>query len=233
MIMYQGKEVLCLILARGGSKGLPRKNVLLLGEKPLIAHSIDAAKKVNYIDRIYVSTEDNEIKNISRQFGAIVIDRPMELATDTADYLDTVKHMISVIPEMQKNPIVVLLETTLPLRKPSDVQKCIELFDESIDCVASINEVKSHPSFMYVEKNGILQSYLGIAPIKRRQLSEPIFAYNGSIFVATSNFIKNQNEVIMGGKMKGYLMDGKSSIDIDSRLDFEICKLLMETPELK
>ena len=83
--MYRDKEVLCFILARGGSKGIPRNNVKLIGTKPLIVHSIDAAKKVQEIDKIYVSTEDPEIKKISLENDAIVIDRPDELAQDTSD----------------------------------------------------------------------------------------------------------------------------------------------------
>ena len=123
--MYRDKEVLCFILARGGSKGIPRKNVKLIGTKPLIVHSIDAAKKVQEIDKIYVSTEDPEIKKISLENDAIVIDRPDELAQDTSDYLETVKHLSTSIPEKDSNPIIVLLETTSPIRDCLDIHKCI------------------------------------------------------------------------------------------------------------
>ena len=108
--MYADKKVVCLILARGGSKGIPRKNVKLIGKKPLIVHSIDAAKKVQEIDKIYVSTEDFEIKKISLENNAFVIDRPDELAKDTSSYLEAVKHLLNLIPENNSNPIIVLLE---------------------------------------------------------------------------------------------------------------------------
>jgi len=105
--LYQNKKVLCLILARGGSKGVPRKNAKIIRGKPLIAHSIDVARESKYVDEIYISTEDSEIKNISLHHGAKVIDRPIELATDNAVYLDVVHHMLSLIPSIQENPIIV------------------------------------------------------------------------------------------------------------------------------
>lgn len=82
--MYEDRNVFCFIPARGGSKGVPRKNVLMISGKPLITHAIELAKKVKYFDKIFVSTEDSEIKKISSEAGAIVVDRPKELATDTA-----------------------------------------------------------------------------------------------------------------------------------------------------
>ncbi|HMK32461.1 MAG TPA: acylneuraminate cytidylyltransferase family protein, partial [Nitrosopumilaceae archaeon] len=220
---------LCFILARGGSKGVPKKNLLLISGKPLIAHSIDIAKKVKYIDKIYVSSEDKEIKTVSLKFGADVINRPPELATDTADYLDAVKHMIDTISDCKENPIIVLLETTSPIRKVSDIEKCIEMYNENVDSVISVNQVKSDPSYMYKQENNRLKSFMEKAPVKRRQDAEQLVAYNGSILVSSCNFIKNQKDVVLGGRMIGYVLDEKYSIDIDSKLDFEICRFIMES----
>ncbi len=227
--MFGNRKVLCFILARGGSKGIPRKNLLLISGKPLVAHSIDTAKKVKYIDKIYVSTEDKEIKTVSLKFGADVIDRPPKLATDIANYLDAVKHMIDSLPECKENPIIVLLETTSPIRDVSDIEKCIEMYSENIDSVISVNQVKSDPSYMYKQENDLLKSFLEKGPIKRRQDAEPLVAYNGSILVSSCNFIKNQKDVVLGGRMIGYVLDEKHSIDIDSKLDFEICRFIMES----
>lgn len=227
--MFRNRKVLCFILARGGSKGVPRKNLLLISGKPLVAHSIDIAKKVKYIDKIYVSTEDKEIKTVSLKFGADVIDRPQALATDTADYLDTIKHMIDTIPDCKENPIIVLLETTSPIREVSDIERCIEMYNQNIDSVISVNPVKSDPSYMYKQENNLLKSFLEKDPIKRRQDAEPLVSYNGSIFVSSCNFIKKQKDVILGGRMIGYALDQKHSIDIDSKLDFEICRFIMES----
>ena len=225
--MYDKKEVLCFILARGGSKGVPRKNVKLIGTKPLIVYSINAAKKVQEIDKIYVSTEDSEIKKISLENDAMVIDRPDELAKDTSSYLKTVQHLLTCIPEKNSNPLVVLLETTSPIRNPLDIKKCIKLFNEKIDCVASVSEVKISPAYMYKEKNGFLEKYDFSIKATNRQQMEKLFFYNGSILVTTLNFLKTQNDVVFGGKMKGYLLDEKSSFDIDTPLDFTICDFLL------
>ncbi|MFZ0184280.1 MAG: acylneuraminate cytidylyltransferase family protein [Nitrosotalea sp.] len=230
--MYKNRKVWCFILARGGSKGIPRKNLLVLAGKPLVAHSIDVAKQVKYIDNVFVSTEDLEIKNVAIKHGATVIDRPPELATDSSSYLETVQHLMQQIPYENDNSMIVLLETTAPIRESHDIEKCIELFDENIDCVASMNEVKVHPIYMYTEKENLLYPYIDSKQVQR-QNAEPLVAYNGSILVTSYNFIKNKNDVVLGGKIRGYLLDEKHSIDIDSTFDFEICKYLLESDKKK
>jgi N-acylneuraminate cytidylyltransferase/CMP-N,N'-diacetyllegionaminic acid synthase len=226
--MYNEKQILCFILARGGSKGVPRKNIKQLYGKPLIAHSIDVAKKSHYIDKIYVSTEDEEIKKISIFNGANVIDRPQELATDESNYLDAVKHMLDTISEVKENPIIILLETTSPIRKSVYLDDCIKLLDENTDCVASISEVKVQPVYMFKENNGYLEKFEKSLKVNNRQQMEKLFNYNGSILVSTVNFLKNQEEAVFGGRLKGYLLDEKHSVDIDSPLDFQICEFLLK-----
>ena len=230
--MYRDRAVLCFILARGGSKGLQRKNTLMIGGKPLIAHTIDIAHQVKYIDKVFVSTEDKEIKEIARKHNAAVIDRPMELAVDTANYLDAVKHMITQITSSDKNPIVVILEPTFPIRKVEHVEKCIEMYESNIDVVASISKVKTHPSHMFKIKDNLLQSYLKIPFVSNRQQAEPLFAINGSIIVSGCNFLKNQ-ETIFEGRMKGFLLDDKHSLDIDTQFDFQLCKFMLESNDIQ
>lgn len=225
--MYNNQEVLCFILARGGSKGVPRKNVKILGNKPLIKHSIDVAKQTKYIDKIFVSTDDKEIKEISLNSGAKVIDRPSELASDSAVYLDAIKHLIESI-KIRKNTIVILLETTSPIRKVLDIEKCIELFNNQLDCIMSVTEVKIHPAYMYKKENEFLIPLDSFQKLKNRQEMEKLYAYTGSILVTTVGFLKNQKEIPFGGKMKGYLLDETSSIDIDTPLDFEICEFILK-----
>ena len=231
--MYEGRKVFCFILARGGSKGIPRKNIKLLNDKPLIVHSIDIAKESLYIDKIFVSTEDSEIKKISILNGADVVDRPKELASDTADYIDAVKHMLNTIPEIQCNPIIILLETTSPIRKSQYLDDCIELLDVKTDCVASISEVKIQPVYMFKEKNGFLIRYDKSQKVVNRQQMDKLYHYNGSILVTTSDFLINQKEAVFGGKIKGYLLDQFHSIDIDEPLDFEICEFLLRSRQTK
>jgi len=229
--MYKNTDVFCFILARGGSKGLPRKNILMISGKPLIGHSIDLAKNVKYIDKIFVSTEDKEIKDISLKHGAIVIDRPIDLASDTANYLDGVKHLINKIEENYTNNfIVVVLETTFPIREVEHVERCIEMYDQSVDVVASVNEVKIHPSRMFTKNKDEFLSYLFDLPrISNRQEAEPIYAVNGSIIVTNRDFLKSRQRIIFEGRMKGFVLDEKHSMDIDSKLDYDICKSLIES----
>lgn len=225
--MYDGKQVICLILARGGSKGIPRKNIKIIAGKPLIVHSIDAAKQVPEIDKIYVSTEDSEIKKVSLDNNTIVIDRPNNLAQDTSSYLETVQHALDSIRERDSNSIIVLLETTSPMRSSSDVRNCIKLLDEKADCVVSISEVKISPVYMYVKKNEFLEKYDPVTIPKNRQEMQKLFYYNGSILVTTTNFLKSQKDVVFGGKMKYYILDEQSSFDIDTQLDFTLCDFLL------
>ncbi len=225
--MYDNKQVLCLILARGGSKGISKKNIKIINGKPLIVHSIDIAKKIIEIDKIYVSTEDSEIKKISLTNDAIVIDRPNDLAQDTSSYLETVQHLLNSIPEKNSNPIIILLETTSPMRSSIDIENCIKLFDEKTDCVASISEVKVSPGYMYIKKNEFLEKYDSTIIPKNRQEVEKLYYYNGSILITTMNFLKSQKDVVFGGKMKYYLLNEKYSFDIDTPLDFKICDFLM------
>lgn len=228
--MFQDRTVLCFILARGGSKGVPRKNTLKIAGIPLIAHSIMQSKKVKYIDKTFVSTEDADIKKISVEYGADVIDRPPEFTTDTSMYLDAVKHMIKAIKkDKNENHIVVILETTSPIRKIEDIEKCIEMYDGTVDQVISIFEVKVHPYRMLQKRNGYLEFYLNKPPVSNRQQAETLYALNGSITVTDFRFLESQKDVIYGGKMKGFLQDELSSLDIDSKLDFEICKFVIES----
>jgi|TARA_B110000438_G_scaffold303476_1_gene365138 CMP-N,N'-diacetyllegionaminic acid synthase len=226
--MYNNKIVICLILARGGSKGIPRKNVKKIGGKPLILHSIDVAKNTKQIDEIYVSTDDKEIKKISQKNGVKIIDRPKKYAEDTSNYLDSVKFSLNLLPDKKMNPIIVLLETTSPIRSKKNVEDCIKLFNEKIDCVSSITEVKISPAYFYKINNDLLEKYDSNFIPKNRQEMEKIFYYNGSIFVTTLNFLKSQKNVVFGGKMKGYLLNEKNSFDIDTPLDFKICDFLLK-----
>jgi len=228
--VFKNKNVFCFILARGGSKGVLRKNTRIIAGKPLIVHSIDVAKKTRYIDEVFVSTDDSEIKAIAKDNGATVIDRPTKLATDTSSYIDAVKHLINSVEKiLLHNPVIVLLTTTSPIKEVSDVEKCIEILDENIDCVATVSNVNIFPDFMYREKNGLLHPYLVQPNFKNRQEMEKLVYYNGSILVTTSNFIKKQEKTVFGGKMKGYLLDEKHSVDIDTEFEFKLCKLLIES----
>ncbi len=228
--MYKNKKVFCLIPARGGSKGIPGKNSRIIARKPLIAHSIEIAKKVKYIDDVFVSTEDKKLKKIAIKNGAKVIDRPPKLATDTANILDSIKHLIQNIPDANvENSLIAIFWTTTPIRKIKDIEKCIEMYDNKIDCVVSVMESKIRPSWLFVETNNFLEFWQKGTPEPNRQQQKERFYYiNGSVVVTSSKFLMKQKTNFLGGKMKGYLMDEKHSMDLDTKFDFELCKFIME-----
>jgi len=142
--------------------------------------------------------------------------------------LDAVKHMLNTIPNIEDNSIIVLLETTSPIRKTEHIEDCIKLLDDETDCVASVSEVKIQPGYMFKKNNQYLEKFDSSLKVTNRQQMESLYNYNGSIFVTRVNFLKNQDEVVFGGKMKGYLLDEMHSIDIDSYFDFKICELLLK-----
>lgn len=229
--MYKNKKVFCLIPARGGSKGIPGKNSRMIAGKPLIAHSIEIAKKVKYIDDVFVSTDDKKLKKITIKNGAKVIDRPPKLATDTANILDSIKHLIQNIPDANiENSLIVIFWTTTPIRKIKDIEKCIEMYDNKIDCVVSVMESKIRPSWLFVKRNNFLKFWQKGTPEPNRQQQKERFYYiNGSVVVTSPKFLMKQKTNFLGGKMKGYLMDEKHSMDLDTKFDFELCKFVMES----
>ena len=178
---------------------------------------------------MYVSTDDFEIKKISLDYGAKVIDRPKDLATDSSHYLDALKHMANEICLNKQEAIIVILETTFPIRKPSNIKKCIELKKSDLDVVTSISQVKLNPSYMVKKTDGdFLSFYLNSPPVANRQQQEQLYFLNGSIIVTTVKFLLNQENSIYGGKIKGYLIDDESSMDIDSEFDYKLCKSYIE-----
>ena len=229
--MFRGKQVFCFIPARGGSKGLPNKNSLIIAGKPLVVHSIDTAKKISLIDQIYVSTEDKKIKQIALNNNVHVINRPIELASDSANLLDVYKHMINVISTSdEKNIIIVIFIPTSPIRKVSEMEKCIQMFDDKIDFIISVTKSKVRPGWLFLEKNGLLNFWLkGQQDVNRQEQENTYYYLTGSIFVTTSNFLKKHKELIIGGRMKKFLVDEKQALDIDTKFDFEVCKFVMES----
>jgi len=228
--MYFDRNVFCFIFARGGSKGIPRKNVKKLHGKPLICYSILTAKNVKYIDEIFVSSEDEEIKNIASEFQITVIDRPKKLASDMANFLDSVKHLFSTIEKIKEdNPIIVILLPTSPIRKTNHIEECIKLFDATVDCVVSISKVKYHPSkFLKISNDGLLEFYLNEKMVPNRQQEETLYAANGSIVISDYRFLSERKNSIFEGRIKGFVMDQKHSWDIDTEFDFQVAEKIFD-----
>jgi CMP-N,N'-diacetyllegionaminic acid synthase len=225
--VFQNKNVVAIIPARGGSKGIPRKNIVLIGRKPLIAYTIEEARKSKYIDRVIVSTDDKEIATIARKYGAEVpFLRPKSLAKDTSPSLLVVLHALDYLEKKEKySPdIIVFLQPTSPFRKVEHIDAAIKKI-KSADAVAGISEVKDHPYFMVQKKNGFLEPFLKIKkrPLRRQDVPK-LYVFNASVYVAKGSYYKKVNKTdpvapVYNGRVKGVVMDEISSIDINTPLD--------------
>jgi len=224
--MIQTKSVLAIIPARGGSKGVPRKNIRMLAGKPLIAWTIEEAKKSKYIDRLVSSSEDEEIIKVAKEWGCEVpFIRPVELAKDDTPGIDPVLHAISMLPGYD---YVVLLQPTSPLRSVDDIDGCIEtcLTSHAPSCV-SVTEVDQHPYLMYkIDKTGSLKPFRDQKnEIHRRQDLPLVYILNGAVYVAESHFL-SKNRSFLTPLTKAYNMPKARSLDIDDGIDIKLFEIL-------
>jgi N-acylneuraminate cytidylyltransferase len=199
--------ILALIPARGGSKGVPRKNLRMLHGKPLLAWSIDAAKRARLVDAVAVSTEDPEIARVARDYGAQVIDRPAALATDEADTLPVLQHALTVMPA----EVLVLLQPTSPIREEGLIDRCIECFRAAnADSLATGFMCK----FAEYGKNEL-----------RRQDIEGFFYDDGNVYVMRADLVKQGDRY--GKKIERVMLNKEQNIDIDDEFDFWLAEQVM------
>jgi len=228
--MAERLNILAVIPARGGSRGVPRKNVRLVCGKPLIAYTIEAALDSKLINRVVVSTEDEEIAEISKKYGAKVISRPQELAQDDTPSLPVFQHAISHLEEMEDyHPeIIVILQPTSPLRIAEDIDRAIERFLEvEPDSIASVCEVEHPTHWMYtLVKNKLKPLIKDEEKVIRRQDAPKVYRLNGAVFVTRREIIMKEDRVL-GRDTGAYIMPPERSVDIDTELDFKLAELLM------
>ena len=222
-------EIVAIIPARGGSKGIPRKNIKQLFGKPLIVWTIEHAKKSRYIGRITVSTEDKEISEISKKCGAEVIERPEELAKDETPTIDVIFHVLEVIKAENFEPgLVVLLQPTSPLRNAQDIDNAIELFLKN-DCesVVSVCEVEHSLYWSFEIENRYLKPIFGGKYLNMRRQDLPkVYTPNGAIYVSTPEILRKYKSFYCS-KTIPYIMPPERSVDIDNEIDFMLAELLM------
>jgi CMP-N,N'-diacetyllegionaminic acid synthase len=220
--MIDLSKILVLIPARGGSKGIPRKNIKLLDGKPLIAYTIEAALNVFPPGCVWVSTDNEEISNVCKEFGANVIDRPSSLATDTATTEDVIKHALKVHDRVID--ILVLLQPTSPFRNSNHIKDALALFSNDIDMVVSVKQTSSNPYYVLFEENdnGYLEKSKK-GDFGRRQDCPEVWEFNGAIYVINCNalILKSINNF---EKVKKYVMNSFESIDIDEPLDWLVAE---------
>lgn len=218
--MIDGKKVLAIVPARGGSKGIPKKNIIDVNGKPLIAYTLEEAKKSKYIDQIVVSTDDQKIKEVSDRYGDFVpFMRPAELATDEAKTIDVVLHVIEELPDYD---LLILLQPTSPLRRVEHIDEAFEkLIESGKDSLVSLTKVKKHPNWMfYVDDKGNMVSVTGEEIAHQRQALREAYVLNGAIYISNIDFIKEKRSMFNLSSF-AYRMAYSLSMDIDDSNDIE------------
>lgn len=224
-------DVMGVVTARGGSKGLPRKNLCTLSGKPLIAWTIEAAKR-SCLSRVIVSTDDSEIAEVSRQWGAETpFIRPQDLAGDASPHVPVVLHALDWLGEHEgRQPEwVMLLQPTSPLRTSEDIDAAIELAEKTgATAVVGVTEPRHHPFLMHcMDEQGrlskFMQSDLNYA---RRQDLPPVFATNGAIYLIRGSVLREKGTFTPEG-CRGLVMPAKRSLDVDTAEDLRLAELVI------
>jgi CMP-N-acetylneuraminic acid synthetase len=228
-------RTLAIIPARGGSKRLPRKNVLDLGGKPLIAWTIEAALGCPLISEVMVTTDDDEIAEIAKQYGANVpFMRPSELASDTATSFDAIKHAINFYrTELgQAFDFVILLQPTSPLRNSQHISEAIELLSQKkADAIISVCEVDHSPLWMNtLPADCCMDKFLRdeVRNVRSQELPQN-YRLNGAVYICRTNRLLAEKTFFISNNIFAYIMSKETSIDIDDQSDFKLAKCLLET----
>jgi CMP-N,N'-diacetyllegionaminic acid synthase len=220
-------SLLALIPARGGSKGIPRKNIRELCGKPLIAWSIEVAQESDLVDKVVVSTDDEEIAEIALNYGAEVpFLRPSELSQDETPGIEPVLHALNKLPQFD---MTLILQPTSPLRNVADIDGILKMCQEhQAPAAVSICESSKHPNWMFYRKeNQTLSHYEDILIAARRQDLPKVYAVNGALYLAKTSWLK-ENKSFFSNDTLGYTMPSDRSGDIDSSFDWEVVEFLMK-----
>ena len=221
------------IFARGGSKGIPKKNIRPLAGKPLIAYAIETGRKVPLIDELIVSTDDEEIAAVAQKYGAKVpFMRPVTLATDHSPEILSWKHAVKTFEETKnkKVDVLVVIPTTSPLREPKDVESCLlKLLKTDADIVITIKESERNPYFNMVKFDKEGNAHLvanSKKPIGHRQKAPKVFDMTTVAYAVRTSYLRRAKSLLTG-KVKAVLIPSERALDIDTLLDFEISEFLM------
>lgn len=227
--MLKSKTILAIISARGGSKGVPRKNIRKMAGKPLIAWTIETAKQSKYLDRVILSSEDSEIINVARKWGCEVpFVRPAELAQDDTSGIEPVIHAVNTLPEQYD--YVMLLQPTSPLRNAADIDGCIKLcIDEAAAACVSLTEASQSPYWMYTlnENKSILPLIETKEKFDRRQNLPKVYALNGALYIARRDWLLYHKTFITDETL-AFIIPEQRSIDLDNEIDFEFAEFLLK-----
>lgn len=231
--MGRGQFVIGIIPARGGSKGLPGKNLKLLGGLPLVAHTIRAAKEARTLDRIILSTDSPEIAEVGRQYGVEVpFLRPRELATDDAPIVLVLTHAINWAEKDsgEKVDVVVSLQPTSPLRQGHHIEEGIQiLLNTEAESVVGLCEAQHNPYWMWVIQNGEVHRLLDEgSQFVRRQDLPVVYRVNGAFYANRRHVLMEQGRAL-GKTIRGLIMTEEESVDINSSLDFMLAESVLKS----
>jgi CMP-N,N'-diacetyllegionaminic acid synthase len=226
--MLKEKSFLGIIPARGGSKRLPKKNILNLNGKPLIAWTIEAGLQSKYIDKVIVTSDDDEILDVSKKYNSDTIKRPNELATDTSTTFDAIKHTIENI---ENYDFIVLLQPTSPLRNSKHLDQAIELLEhKKANSIISVCKMEHNPLWSNTlppdqNMDGFLKdNIIG----QRSQDLNQYYRLNGAIYIVKTAELLKQKTLFIKNSVFAYEMDILDSIDIDEALDFEFAEFIVK-----
>ena len=225
--MYKNKKFLAIIPARGGSKRFPNKNILDLNEEPLIGWSIKAGQNSKYIDKVVVSSDSDKILDISKKYKVDILKRPNILATDTATTIDVLKHTIENYKDYD---YLILLQPTSPLRNEKHIDEAIELLDKkNADAIIGVTEIVHSPLWSNtLDEDLNMSNFLrDEVKSKRSQDLEKYYRINGAIYICKIDKFLEENNLFLKENIFAYVMDRKSSIDIDEEIDFKFAKVLL------
>jgi CMP-N,N'-diacetyllegionaminic acid synthase len=221
------KDILCVIPARGGSKGIPYKNIKNLNGKPLILYTIDVARQLFKDEDICISTDEQKIIDVVNDYGFYVpFTRPSHLATDRATTQDVLIHALDFFENKNKYyGIILLLQPTSPFRLKRHIEEAINLYDDDCDMVVSVKQASANPYYDLFEEDelGYLHMSKGNGEFTRRQDTPTVWEYNGSIYVINSISLR-KFAISRFSHIIKYPMDDEYSIDIDNQLDWIIAE---------
>lgn len=227
--MINGKSVLIITLARGGSKGIPHKNIIDLAGRPLIEYTFDAVKNSKYVDRYIVSTDDFDIRKVALASSVETIERPMELASDTATSAESLIHAVEYVKE--KYDYIVEVMATNPLKVAEDIDGVIEMLDQrrSHSVVSVVRIYDNHPSRVkFLSEDGVMMDFYPEIPESRRQdLYPPAYVRNGSIYAMTRDFLLSSKSRY-DKKSLAYIMPEDRTLNIDEPIDLIVASTILK-----
>lgn len=234
--MYRGNKIIAIIPARGGSKGIPRKNIKKFVDRPLLSWTIGQANASNYIDKIVVSTDDDEIIKLCEYVEIEYLKRPDKYAKDTSPSSEAIIHVLDYYKYYNglQYDIVLMIECTSPLRKSDDIDNAIEWFIDNIvdyDSCIGITKIKSdthHPLCVKKEPDGYIIPYIDNSrPIYQRQQLDECYSVCGGVYMSKV-YIYMDKKTFYTERTLGYKMDSWQQYEIDSEDDFIICETLYQ-----